>query len=153
LRQTFSSAVPLVQRALSVLQQQMALLEARQRESATRICALAAELEQNAQVKSPRQNVPLWARLGEREPRRKRTGTSEKKIEDEQEREHAQENGCALLRVRVIRLSTSRRYAHVIDVCVCLYASMHICMHDKVAAQVNERVMDMCLYACMYVRM
>jgi len=56
-----------VQRALSVMQQQMALLEARQRESATRICALAAELEQNAQVKSPRQNVPLWARLGERD--------------------------------------------------------------------------------------
>ena len=48
--QTFSSAVPLVSRCLSVMRQQVALLDDNLRECVGRLRALVAELEQNAQV-------------------------------------------------------------------------------------------------------
>ena len=50
LRQTFSTATPLVQRCHTVLRQQVALLDGGLRESAGRLRALAAEMEQNAVV-------------------------------------------------------------------------------------------------------
>ena len=48
--QTFSSAVPLVSRCLSVMRQQVALLDDNLRECVGRLRALVADLEQNAQV-------------------------------------------------------------------------------------------------------
>lgn len=60
LRQTFSTAVPLVQRCHAVLRQQVALLDGGLRESAGRLRALAAEMEQNAVVSTTPPEM-LWA--------------------------------------------------------------------------------------------
>ena len=52
-RQTFSSSLPLVSRYRTVLQHQVALLGGSLRESVARLRALAADLQQSAQVQSP----------------------------------------------------------------------------------------------------
>ena len=48
--QTFSSAVPLVARCVSVVRQQVALLDGSLRESIARLRAVSAELDQNSRV-------------------------------------------------------------------------------------------------------